>query len=244
MAGLRFKIAELEREIRAMETMGKEFLNSQTLWTLEHLRRDLNSIGGAQKGNDYNLKLQCLHTIPSDQYEAGSRRGSRKIHAVISGTWDLRPLAKREIEFCGIASTKIKLYDSDNPKTRLAMWRLELGDAKSPGCYVHAQILGDSDKPPFPEFVPIPRLSSLFVTPMSAVEFVLGELFQDKWPEVTASGDPEVKNWRALQKKWLQSLFSWYRREMEKTDFSSWIALKKAKPKSDMFLPKSRKRRS
>ena len=49
MAGLRFKIAELEREIKAMETMGKEFLNSQTLWTLEHLRRDLNSIGGHKK---------------------------------------------------------------------------------------------------------------------------------------------------------------------------------------------------
>ena len=236
MAGLRFKIAELEREVRAMKTMGEEFFESRTLWTLKNLLRDLQSIGGAQKGKARPLELQCLHTIPSDQYEAGNRRGSRKIHAVISGTWDLRPLEKREIEFCGIASTRIELYASENPDKRLAMWRLELGAEDSPGCYVHAQILGDSDKPPFPEFVPIPRLPSLFVTPMSAVEFVLGELFQDKWPEVTASGDPEVKNWRALQKKWLQSLFSWYRREMEKTDFSSWIALKQAKPEDGMFL--------
>ena len=236
MAGLRFKIAELEREVRAMETMGEEFFESRTLWTLKNLLRDLQSIGGAQKGKARPLELQCLHTIPSDQYEAGNRRGSRKIHAVISGTWDLRPLEKREIEFCGIASTRIELYASENPDKRLAMWRLELGAEDSPGCYVHAQILGDSDKSPFPEFVPIPRLPSLFVTPMSAVEFVLGELFQDKWPEVTASGDPEVKNWRALQKKWLQSLFSWYRREMEKTDFSSWIALKQAKPEDGMFL--------
>ena len=238
MAGLRFKIAELEREIKAMETMGEEFFESRTLWTLKDLLRDLQSIGGAQKGKARPLELQCLHTIPSDQYEAGSRRGGKKIHAVISGKWQLRPLEKREIEFCGIASTRIELYASENSDKRLAMWRLELGAEDSPGCYVHAQILGDSDKPPFPEFVPIPRLPSLFVTPMSAVEFVLGELFQDKWPEVTASGDPEVKNWRALQKKWLQSLFSWYRREMEKTDFSSWIALKQAKPAEGMFLSK------
>ena len=51
---------------------------------------------------------------------------------------------KREIEFCGKASTKIKLYASDDSKTktRLAMWSLELGAEDSPGCYVHAHILG------------------------------------------------------------------------------------------------------
>ena len=199
---------------------------------------------GAQKGNDYNLKLQCLHTIPSNNYEAGNRQGGQKIHAVISGTWDLRPLEKREVEFCGKASTKIALYDSNNPDTRLAMWRLELGDEKSPGCYVHAQILGDSDKPPFPEFVPIPRLPSLFVTPMSAVEFVLGELFQDEWAKATISNANDTLYWRELQKKRLQKLLSWYQDQMKNLASSPWVALKKAKPKSDMFLPKSRKRRS
>lgn len=164
MAGLRFKIAELEREIKAMETMGEEFFESRTLWTLKNLLRDLQSIGGAQKGKARPLELQCLHTIPSDQYEAGSRRGSRKIHAVISGTWDLRPLEKREIEFCGIASTRIELYASENPDKRLAMWRLELGAEDSPGCYVHAQILGDSDSHHFQNsflFPDYPASSSL-----------------------------------------------------------------------------------
>lgn len=233
MAGLRFKIAELEREIRAMETMGKEFFKSHTLWTLEDLRKHLNSIGGAQKGKAHPLELQCLHTIPSDQYD---RKAGKKIYAVISGKWKLRPLEKREIEFCGIASTRIGLYASDNPKTLLARWSLELGAEDSPGCYVHAHILGDPVDSRFPKSVPIPRLPSLFVTPMSAIEFVLGELFQNEWAEATARGNHEVKNWRALQKKWLQSLFSWYRREMEKTDFSSWMALKNAKPEDSMFL--------
>ena len=194
------------------------------------------------KENVYKLTLQCLHTRPSNKYEAGGRRGGQKIRAVISGTWDLRPLGKGEIEFCGIASTRIALYASDKPKTRLAMWRLELGDEKSPGCYVYAHILGDSVDPRFPKSLPIPRLPSLFVTPMSAIEFVLGELFQDEWAKATASNAKHVQNWRALQKKWLQQLFLWYQDQIERMGSSSWVALKEAKPEDDIFLPKSRRR--
>ena len=241
MAGFCFKIADLEREIIAMEALGKRFLEKSS--ALEDFLTELQIIGGKPKGKEYNLKLQCLHTRPSNKYEAGGRRGGEKIHAVISGTWDLRPLDKGEIEFCGIASTRIELYASDDPETRLAMWRLELGDEKSPGCYVHAQILGDSADPPFPKSLPIPRLPSLFVTPMSTIEFVLGELFQDKWAKATASNAKHVQNWRALQKKWLQQLFSWYQDQIERMGSSSWIALKEAKPADGMFLSKSRKQR-
>ena len=233
MAGLRFKIAELERETIAMKTMGKGFLDPQKLWVLDHFLSNLKSIGGAykgkHKGKEHSLELECLHTRPSNKYEAGNRRGGQKIHAVISGTWDLRPLAKREIEFCGKASTKIKLYASDDSKTRLAMWSLELGDEKSPGCYVHAHILGA---------LPIPRLPSLFVTPMSAVEFVLGELFQDEWAKTTASNANDTLYWRELQKKRLQQLFSWYQDQMENLASSPWVALKQAKPEDGLFLPK------
>ena len=235
MAGFCFKIAELEREIIAMETMGKGFLDSQTSWALEDFRTHLQIIGGKPKGNVYNLKLQCLHTRPSNKYEAGGRRGGEKIHAVISGTWDLRPLGKGEIEFCGIASTKIELY-SDNPDTRLAMWRLELGDEKSPGCYVHAHILVNSPNPPFLKSSPIPRLPSLFVTPMSAIEFVLGELFQDEWAKATTSNAKDTPYWRELQKKRLQKLLSWYQDQMKNLVSSPWIALKQAKPEDGLFL--------
>ena len=240
MAGLRFKIAELERETIAMKTMGKGFLDPQKLWVLDRFLSNLQSIGGAHKGKhkgkEHSLELECLHTRPSNKYEAGNRRGGKKIHAVISGTWDLRPLAKREIEFCGKASTKIALYDSNNPDTRLAMWRLELGDEKSPGCYVHAHILINSPDPPFLKSSPIPRLPSLFVTPMSAIEFVLGELFQDEWAKATTSNANDTPYWRELQKKRLQKLLSWYQDQMKNLVFSPWIALKQAKPEDGLFL--------
>lgn len=212
-----------------MEALGKGFFDSETSWVLGDLRRDLQGIATGSEQKTFSLELKCLRTMPSNQYD---RRVGKDIHAVITGIWQLRRSGRREVEFCGKASTKIELYASDdhpyNPYMRLALWRLELGDEKSPGCYVHAHFLGA---------LPIPRLPSLFITPMSAIEFVLGELFQNEWAKAVAiRNNSNVDYWRARQKDRLQKLFLWYNEQMENADSSPWIALKKAKPQSDMFL--------
>ena len=243
MAGFRFKIVELERETKALKTMGKGFIDSQTSWTLDLFSSNLQSISGERGESARALELQCLRTTPSNQYEAGGRRGGQKIHAVISGIWEVRPLGNhpapgRKIEFCGNASTKVELYASDDPETRLAMWRMELGAEDSPGCYVHAQVLGDSNQPPFPKSVPIPRLPSIFVTLMSAVEFVLGELFQDEWAKATIGNAGDVPYWRELQQKRLQSLFSWNQGRLKNLVSSPWMTLKAAKPDGALFIAK------
>ncbi|MCE2432145.1 MAG: hypothetical protein J4F29_04350 [Candidatus Latescibacteria bacterium] len=233
MAGFRFLFPELIQETQVLTTLSKRFLEPNSREKVfPSFLSNLRSIGRKPEERVYSLKLQCLRTIPSDQYD---RKAGKEIYAVISGTWDLRRLGRREIEFCGIASTKIELYASDDPGKRLAMWRLELGDEKSPGCYVHAHILGA---------LPIPRLPSLFVTPMSAIEFVLGELFQRDWAQVVASDNKNVNRWRNIQTDRLQKLFAWYKDQIENADSSPWMALKKAKPEDGMFLPKSRRRRS
>ena len=187
MAGLRFRITELVLEARALKTMGRKFLDSGSVWVLDRFSSDLESVRGAAEHHPCRLELGSLLTTPSTSYEPCNRHGGQRVHAAISGIWDVRPRGnrgnrKREIEFCGKASTKIELYASEpQPATLLSMWRMELGAYDSPGCYVHAQILGDADEPPFPRSVPIPRFPSIFVTPMTAVEFTLGELFQDEW---------------------------------------------------------------
>ena len=109
------------------------------------------------------------------------------------------------------------------------MWRLELGADNAPGCYVHAQILGESNCSPFPKSVPIPRLPSIFITPMSAVEFVLGELFQDVWRRTTAGNSGPEQRWKALQKERLERLLAWYQRELTSPLASPWMTLKEAK---------------
>lgn len=230
MSGFRFKIAELQREAKALKAMGADFLDTQTSWALDQFSSNLQSIGGVREGTTRTLKLQSLRTTPTTNYEHGRRGGGKEIFAVISGTWDLKPLRRRKIEFCGIASTRIELYTSDEPTKRLAMWRLELGAHDSPGCFIHAQILGDLDDPPFPKSVPIPRLPSIFITPMSAIEFALGELFQDEWAKVTAENTDDAQFWRALQRKRLQHLFSWYQSKLTRSGLSAWMTLKTLKP--------------
>ena len=99
-----------------------------------------------------------------------------------------------------------------------------------------AAILGDSDEPPFPKSLPIPRLPSIFVTPMSAVEFVLGELYQDEWAKASAQNIHDAQFWRTLQKRRLRSLFSWCQGVLKHSTSSPWVALKTEKPKGNEFL--------
>lgn len=242
MAGIRVFYTELEQEVIALKGMAKRFLDSHKTVALDLFLSQLRNIRKEQSGRIHTLTLRCLYTRPSEgEYEAGPKQGSRKIYAVISGIWELRPLgrpssSKRQVEFCGNASTRIELYALDDPDSPLAMWRFELGAQDSPGCYVHAQILGNSEHPPFPRSVPIPRLPSVFVTPMSAVEFVLGELFQDRWKQRTSQSTGETHIWRTLQRRRLQGLLRWYQDELEDPGSSPWMTLKSAKPDGQLLL--------
>ena len=244
MPGLRFPFAELERETKTLREIASSFLDSKTTWVLDRFQADIRNISNTSAGTIRTLEFQQpLRTVPNaGGHEVGGRSGS-SLYANISGTWEVqamgsRPLPKRQVEFCGKASTKVELYACNAPTKRVAMWRLELGAKDSPGCYVHAQILGDSSQPPFPKSVPIPRLPSLFVTPMSAVEFVLGELFQDQWAQESAKNNNDALHWRALQIRRLGQLLSWYQSTFQNADSSPWMALKTAKPDGKMFLAK------
>lgn len=236
MAGFRFLLNELIRETKALKAMARRFLDASTTWSLDGFLSDLQGIQHRDGGTVYTLQIQELKTVPSKDYEAGNRQGGSFVHAVISGIWELRAIGgssaqKREVEFCGKASMRIELRSSQD--LALGKWRMELGDANSPGCYVHAQILGDSEDPPFPRSVPIPRLPILFVTPMGALEFVLGELYQDEWAKEAAAGNSDALYWRARQRIRFEKLFSWFSVCLQNPVSSPWVALKEAKPQGE-----------
>ncbi len=252
MAGLCFKFVELIEELSMLKAIEKEFLDPATTWVLKNLESDLNATWSAAEGRLVTLELGALHTTPSQDYEIGNRRGGPMVYAVITGSWRVRPIddnakkgkrlkrekrrAGRLLEFCDIASTKVELYDAKAPKIRLGMWRMELGAEDHPGCYFHVHILGDSDEPPFPQTIPIPRLPSMFITPMGAIEYVLSELFQDKWAKAAARNVHEVQRWRTLQTERLKRLLEWYQKELSSVVSSPWVQLKTAKPSDRLFL--------
>lgn len=246
MSGLCFRFKELIEELDMLKAIGKKFLQPGYIGALDDLKSDLESTWSAAKDRLVPLKLRELRTTPSQDYEIGNRRGGPAVYAVIPGIWKVSPLddrskkrkvkAGRLLEFSDIASTKIELFDIQDPYTRLAMWRMELGAENHPGCYFHMQVLGETDAPPFPKTVPIPRFPSMFVTPMGAIEYVLGELFQDKWAKVVAENKHEVQRWRSLQTQRFKRLLGLYQKELVSVVSSPWVHLKTVKPDGRIFL--------
>ena len=246
-SGLQFLCRELVDETEALRDMAAPLLDSNGDRVLHSLRSQLERACRAATRRPMEIQLASLRTRPTIGYESGARSGGSKIYACATGHWEVRSVQgagpKSRIAFTGKASTKVELWPAEcqrceqaNGTRRLAMWRIELGAHDSPGCYFHFQILGDRSNPPFPESIPIPRLPSPFVTPMAAVEFVLGELFQDEWPRKASESRHHQQRWRAIQRKRWNSLLRWQEKALNGGSSSPWMNLKAAKPPDDLFV--------
>ena len=230
---MRFSRSELVREVKVLQKVANGFLDRSTTWTLNELKSALEALSGEATRR---IELRELKTNPNKgAHEVGRRRGGLNVYAGITGCWELHP-KNGLVEFCGLASTKVELFNAENDE-RVAMWRMELGAHDAPGCYFHVQILGDREDPPFPRALPVPRLPSIFVSPMAAIEYVLGELFKDQWEKAVSQLRPDQDYWRSLQGERLRCLLSWQEQQLRKPVASSpWMTLKAAKPKADLFL--------
>ena len=240
MAGLQFRFEELIREARELKNIAKSFLDSGASLAFDEFISALESIKGAGEGHPRRVELGELRTKESYSHD---RRTGLGVRMCVKGVWDLSPLGRtgagRKVEFSGIASTRIALQDATDPCRRLATWKIELGDHQSPGCYFHIHVPGENHDPPFLAGLPVPRLPSLFATPMAALEFALGELFQKKWDKELGRSDPRTIWWCSTQKRRLCDLLEWQQRELKKYkeyESSPWMTLKAAKPPADLFL--------
>lgn len=249
MPHLRFLLAELVKEVSTLQIIARDYLDGSTTWTLDNFKGQIEHIWEAlPDGAKTNLVLQPLATVVSPgHYEPIGRTGGVHIYARISGTWDVQPIGQkskkekvyqnRSLQFCGIASTRIELYEKGDNENSIAMWKMELGDSTSPGCYFHVQVLGDGEAP-FPKAVSVPRLPSIFITPMSIIEFVIGELFQNRWGRAVSEENANILYWRTLQKERLIRLLNWQSASLENVINTPWMTLKTAKPPEDLFLIK------
>jgi hypothetical protein len=244
---LRFSFHELAEEIDALQSIAAAFIAPRSAQSLQQLTEQLEGLWSAAPGRALRWELAELWTIISyGEYEPAARRGSRNIVGAISGIWDVRPIGsnsskpkerrKRLLEFCGIASTRVRLFDAEDMTSPIAMWRMELGDAVSPGCYFHVQVLGEDEATPFPKSVSVPRLPTMFVSPMGVIEYVLGELFQERWSRAAMENSGNVLRWTGLQKERLVRLLKWHLETVERSLTSPWMALKQEKPDAKLFL--------
>lgn len=164
------------------------------------------------------------------------------VYAKLTSIWEIEPIGrskrpKTEFRLTGIASTKIQLFrhgDNGAPE-ELGLWRMEIGDSNAPGCHFHVQIEGQDNNRPFPGNVPIPRLPVYLATPLSALGFVLGELFQEQWAKEMSRAGDVLAIWTGIQQHRFERLFAWQSRTVRETQGCPWVALKSTKPPATLF---------
>ncbi len=252
MPPLHFSFQEFDEEIDAIYKIARSFISLGSFYVLPQLRERLAQIRTAKQGQPFGWGIpegQPLITRTSNGDYQPDSKGEHFIYASISCAWEIEPLGyhnlasrqTRKFALRGKASTRVRLFEGDAPESirELAMWRMEVGDDKSPGCHFHVQVLGESNEPPYPHSLPIPRFPSLLMTPMSVIEFVLAELFQDEWKMHAARSTPEIQRWQPIQRKWIGGLLRWQHDKIMNLSGSPWTSLKGAKPDSDLFLDTS-----
>ncbi len=239
MSRLLFKPRELEAELESLKELAEEYLKHDSIYILDELVSSLRGLvaDGGRMLLEIPRNRPLTTRISEGEFEPVAKSSGRRIYGEVTGKWEvmLQRVGKRKklklIEFCGIASTVVELFDHESRDLPIATWKVELGDANAPGCYFHSH--AGSLTPD----LPIPRHPSLFPTPMAAIAFALGELFQHKWEQTVAGITPHPNHWRSLQKRRLKALLKWKLHQIETGTSSPWIALKSAKPSPNLFVP-------
>jgi hypothetical protein len=247
---LEFSFKELIEEVNAIARMAKRFVTAESQPVLDELARSLSGIQAARTQRVFPWEIRRdrpIRTVRSPgEYEVDGG-GQHTVYAEITSIWDILPIppARRahpwqKLALVGKASSVIRVFDEDEQGPReLAMWRMEIADDAGPGCYFHVQLRGDRPDPPFPKSMSVPRLPTLPMTPAAALEFVLAELFQERWgPEGLGREDDNLRRWRAIQTKRLDRFFAWQQEEVRRDGAlgSPWIRLKRLRPAAGLFI--------
>lgn len=254
--GLGFLFTNMFSEIGSMLLLAESFLEEDSRYNvIPQWQQVLINF----RDEPYSQNRRLLWEIPESnpirtkisegEYECGSRRGRHAVYGQISCVWEIckpTPIGKKQKKrnfkslsfvLCGIASTKVTIWakDDNHGMKELARWTLDIGDANSPGCHFHTQIDLDARHEIFPKSLPVPRLPALLHTPMDAVDFLLGELFQDRWFLHASKGTDPGQTWAQCQTTRLTNLLNWQSETINKASGSPWITLKKKKPFLDLL---------
>lgn len=246
---LEFGFQDLLEEVDALDKIVGPFCDPRSRTVLPQLVTELKSIRdnsaerswtwGIRESNPFYTAVSRGAYQPDDQ-------GADNVFAEITSTWTIHRVPPRKksekaarFMLTGNASTRVRLHREVPPggdPAELAMWRAEIGDAVSPGCHFHMQVLGETEEPPFPSSLDIPRLPALIVTPAAVVEYVVGELFQDNWLKHLGTQVANLNRWWPIQRRHLSALLAWQLGVVKDATGSPWGTLKKAKPDSHLFV--------
>jgi hypothetical protein len=244
--GLDFRFSDLQLEITNFAQVSRHFLEEEAREILHNWLMDLVNFRDSPRP-EYTWAIseeKPIRTIKTLDYD---RKAGFSVHGELSCIWEINPKteAKGKVKgkranqiMClnGLASTKIKIIRDDQdcrPRT-IAQWQFEVGDHQSPGCHFHVGIghFGSESA-----VLPVPRLPSILLTPIDALDFLLGEIFQREWREVVSRETDQMKAWSKKQKTRLSKLLKWKQDQIEGSGGSAWNYLKHQRPVAQILLP-------
>lgn len=238
---LRLSVNLLLKEIEFVINACAKFV--EDTHPLENFKRQLEQVNrtkGVIPGQEISIPLGApLRTKTSlGEYERDGE-GAHNVYGTVSFVWRVSvdgPPQRRELILDGLMSTTVQIVNATTDKA-LASWNFDVGDQASPGCHFHVQACWPREEnrerwPGDAASINVPRLPVPVVLPTDALEFLLGELFQEAWP-VHRTRFPNP-----YQAKRLISIFKWQIKKLESGGSAAWHALKAAKPEASdkLFL--------
>ena len=264
---LQFRCGDFRDQVVVLSELAGPLLDAASSDVLRDFRDHVEQVRIATGGVTLEIPPhRPVRTVSSDgDYERSGKAAQPNIHAELTCRWDVTPIgnkakgqADRLFEISGIASSVVALYvssDGDSAQSKVASWRMEIGNPDSPGACFHTQIpdsAGDhadnGTLRPWPHWLPVPRLFSLPFTPMFALDYVLGELFQSRWRDrLQGRGAPvresEVQRWDAFQRVTLRQHLDWQVGVLDATTHPTALQrMKWTHPPADLLAPRKPER--
>ncbi|MCA9037620.1 MAG: hypothetical protein KDA91_20945 [Planctomycetaceae bacterium] len=242
--GIKFSYESMLNEIRRMQKLADVFLASECDGVLEACFSNLENIRNSTSDRTHLWELSegwPIQTVDSrGEYRASGRDGGAPVYGLLCFRWEIKNPERgrrrqKDFHLFGEATTSLKIVSRESNKL-IAQWQIEAGDASSPGCHFHSAVNQYGDDGLFPEWLKVPRLPSVLLTPMDGLEFLLGELFQLRWPQAVSEESEDRNSWAKSQRDRLSNLLSWKLGIVRESETTPWMALKKAKPELDVLM--------
>jgi hypothetical protein len=180
MAELHFSTVQIRSELNGMADLAAEFLGRQDSQRLREASRSLTT--ALESTGVWQLPSENpLETVEAER-EAGFLFGR------LSFKWDVRKLTPTTFKVSGNASTTIEILNLGASAPPIS-WNTDIGGSGHPGHRLHMQFRADGKS------TEIPRLPSILLTPVDCLDFLLGELFQEKWERHQYARHTQTAGW-------------------------------------------------
>jgi hypothetical protein len=243
---LDFSVPGVCREVQEVARLAESFLQPGSARVAEEIGINLRSFARSKRRDKWTWSIaetDPIRTKLTQAYEPEERRGANAVWGELSFTWTIvlvHPEPDAAFSISGNASNKIciKMLEPDGGTVLLAQWQFEIGDAMAPGCHFHVGLCRAGNETPFPHWLTVPRLPSVLIMPVDALDFLLGEIFQKEWKACVSRENDHTRALFASQRDRLTRLLEWKRDEVMKSSGSAWSWLKHRHPDVEMFTRK------